>query len=96
MELYLNLRLSDIPILTRFRPPANRLGKSERQVMYNEIRNCLDDVETIDGKPFDELVGTLFFDMIQIFQFNFYSQTEDHLSRDNQPMPIQLFCRLKE
>lgn len=32
------------------------LGKAEKHQLYKELRDCLDFVEPIDGKPFDEVV----------------------------------------
>uniref|UniRef100_A0A5B7BN44 Glycoside hydrolase 123 catalytic domain-containing protein n=1 Tax=Davidia involucrata TaxID=16924 RepID=A0A5B7BN44_DAVIN len=35
---------------------AQCLGKAEKHQLYRELRNCLDIVEPIDGKPLDEVV----------------------------------------
>ncbi|KAK2966648.1 hypothetical protein RJ640_002346 [Escallonia rubra] len=35
---------------------AQRLGKAEKHQLYRELRNCLDTVEPISGKPVDEVV----------------------------------------
>lgn len=43
-------------ILTYDSSIAKPLGKPERNLLYQELRNCLDVMEPIDGKPFDEVV----------------------------------------
>lgn len=35
---------------------AQSLGKSEKYQLYRELRNCLDVIEPIDGKPVEEMV----------------------------------------
>ncbi|XP_057973371.1 uncharacterized protein LOC131161554 [Malania oleifera] len=36
--------------------PAQNLGKAEKHQLYRELKNCLDTMEPIDGKPSDEVV----------------------------------------
>lgn len=39
------------------RSSAQSLAKSEKYQIYREIKNCLELVEPIDGKPLEEVVG---------------------------------------
>ncbi|KAJ6973663.1 hypothetical protein NC653_033870, partial [Populus alba x Populus x berolinensis] len=36
--------------------PSQRLGKADRHQLYLELRNCLDIMEPVEGKPLDEVV----------------------------------------
>ncbi|XP_011040765.1 PREDICTED: uncharacterized protein LOC105136943 [Populus euphratica] len=36
--------------------PSQRLGKADRHQLYSELRNCLDIMEPVEGKPLDEVV----------------------------------------
>lgn len=45
-------------ILTHHRSAAQCLGKTEKHNLYRELRNCLDIVEPIDGKPMEEMVSS--------------------------------------
>lgn len=44
-------------ILTHHRSAAQWLGKAEKHNLYRELRNCLEIVEPVDGKPMDEVVS---------------------------------------
>ncbi|KAJ4833943.1 hypothetical protein Tsubulata_016650 [Turnera subulata] len=37
-------------------PPSSCLGKTEKNQLYTELRNCLDILEPIEGKPLDQMV----------------------------------------
>lgn len=46
-------------ILCCYRSTAQCLSKAERNQLYQELKSCLDFVEPIDGKPLDEVVGSM-------------------------------------
>lgn len=46
---------------------AQSLGKSEKYQVYRELRNCLDVIEPIDGKPVEEVVRLELFHAVTTF-----------------------------
>lgn len=56
-RIFVNIYFLHMFILTHHRSTAQCLGKPEKHQLYRELRNCLDIVEPIDGKPLDEVVG---------------------------------------
>lgn len=48
------------------RSTAQCLNKAERNLLYQELRSCLDFVEPIDGKPLEEVVGFMIMLSVEI------------------------------
>jgi hypothetical protein len=52
-----------------YRSPVQSLSKVEKHQLYKELKECLDIVDPIDGKPLDEVVGFIFNHCVSFWYF---------------------------